>query len=235
MTTSGIKPYELSTKTSSLLIPVSCILFAMVIKINQIGGIDMKELERIIDKLVYVRESVFTEEDQIADDGYDLSSYFAACPFEVLGGLELKLKRQHKRLAELRQALGWNEVSDFVWSKPRIHTEGKKTDDLIIETLQAYKSSADESPYETLCRLVAETAANQQEIATLTTDVEMCQQKNLTPKRMSGEWYIECTTEEFGAVLLCDPDCSGLAVLSFPCHKDALAFIRERGPHQTTY
>jgi hypothetical protein len=52
------------------------------------------EEDMIVDKLADIRENLFDETDFISDDGWDMLPSYVGSPYEVLCGMETKIKRQ---------------------------------------------------------------------------------------------------------------------------------------------
>lgn len=62
------------------------------------------ETELIVDLLAEIRDTLFDESDEVDEHGHDLSGSYAGSPYEVLGGIERKLKRQADEIRRLKAA-----------------------------------------------------------------------------------------------------------------------------------
>lgn len=60
------------------------------------------ETELIVDLLAEIRDTLFDESDEYDEHGHDLSGCYAGSPYEVLGGIERKLKRQADEIRRLK-------------------------------------------------------------------------------------------------------------------------------------
>lgn len=70
------------------------------------------ELDRIQDKLAYIRDHVFDESDFISDEGYDLLGAYVGSPFEVLCGMEQKILRLQNEVASLKLLIASNTAAE---------------------------------------------------------------------------------------------------------------------------
>lgn len=63
------------------------------------------EKELMEDKLAYIRDNLFDENDYGSDEGHNLVGAYAGSAYEVVCGVERKLKRQQQEIAELKEIL----------------------------------------------------------------------------------------------------------------------------------
>lgn len=63
------------------------------------------ENELIEDKIAYIRDNLFEEEDYISTEGYDLVGAYAGSAYEVICGIQDKIVRQQELITLLKGSL----------------------------------------------------------------------------------------------------------------------------------